>query len=222
MYDYLKGILISKQPSAHKGANIVIECADIGYSILTTRKTIENLGETGKNIKIFVSLIHREDAMILCGFFHKEDRDIFNILQSVSGVGLKVALVLLDEFSGCELISAVIKEDFKLLSRAKGVGAKLAQKIVLELKDKLINWQKTSPIDLDIEFQNAQNGVNFAQNNKISQNSISDAQSVLLSLGYSPIETKDALSFALKNALKDESEEILRLALSYLAPHSGL
>ena len=63
-------------------------------------------------------------------------------------MGVKSALVLLNEFSGCELISAVIRGDYKELSRAKGIGPKLAQKIIIELKDKLINWQKTAPIDL--------------------------------------------------------------------------
>lgn len=72
--------------------------------------------------------------MILCGFLNREDRDIFNILLSVSGVGMKVALVLLDEFSGYDLISAVIRGDFKELSRAKGVGSKLAQKLFSNLK----------------------------------------------------------------------------------------
>ena len=67
--------------------------------------------------------------MSLCGFLRKEDRDIFNILQSVSGVGMKMALTLLDEFSGFDLISAVIKEDSKLIATAKGIGPKLAQKI---------------------------------------------------------------------------------------------
>ena len=76
--------------------------------------------------------------MSLTGFLTKEERDIFNILQSVSGIGVKLALLILDEFSIAELIDIMIREDFKELSRAKGVGAKVAQKIILELKDKLI------------------------------------------------------------------------------------
>ena len=147
--------------------------------------------------------------MILCGFLNREDRDIFNILLSVSGVGMKVALVLLDEFSGYDLISAVIRGDFKELSRAKGVGPKLAQKIILELKDKLINWQKSSPVDVS-DISSTQK--------EMSEESLSEAQAVLLSLGYSVAEAKGAIKMACQSVTKsDSSEEILKEALRYLA-----
>ena len=147
--------------------------------------------------------------MILCGFLNREDRDIFNILLSVSGVGMKVALVLLDEFSGYDLISAVIRGDFKELSRAKGVGPKLAQKIILELKDKLINWQKSSPVDVS-DISSTQR--------EMSEESLSEAQAVLLSLGYSVAEAKGAIKMACQSVTKsDSSEEILKEALRYLA-----
>lgn len=71
-------------------------------------------------------------------FLHKEERDLFEILQTVSGVGVKAALTLIDEFSAAELVGVVIKEDYKEIARAKGIGQKSAQKIVLELKDKLL------------------------------------------------------------------------------------
>ena len=146
--------------------------------------------------------------MILCGFLNKEDRDIFNILLTVSGVGMKVALVLLDEFSGYDLISAVIRGDFKELSRAKGVGPKLAQKIILELKDKLINWQKDAPIDIsDITIESKD----------VSDDVLSESQAVLLSLGYSVQEAKKSLKLACQTAQKQTSEEILKEALHYLA-----
>lgn len=145
--------------------------------------------------------------MGLCGFANREDRDLFNILQSVSGVGVKVALVLLDEFSGCELIATVIKEDAKALSRAKGVGQKMAQKIILELKDKLINWQEKMPVDLsDVDAKD------------VDTADVSDAQAVLVSLGYTIEEIKPAIKSAIAKAGKNpKSEEILKLALTYLA-----
>ena len=208
MLDYIKGILVSKHAAGAKDASVVIENNNMGYLINTTTRNISLVGSEGTEIKMYTTLIHREDAMLLCGFLNKEDRDIFNILLSVSGVGMKVALVLLDEFSGCDLISVVIRGDFKELSRAKGVGPKLAQKIILELKDKLINWQKTTPIDiseLTIEDKN------------IPDESLSEAQAVLLSLGYSSQEAKSAIKVACKTAQKDSSEEILKEALSYLA-----
>ena len=122
---------------------------------------------------------------------------------------MKVALVLLDEFSGYDLISAVIRGDFKELSRAKGVGPKLAQKIILELKDKLINWQKSSPVDVS-DISSTQR--------EMSEESLSEAQAVLLSLGYSVAEAKGAIKMACQSVTKsDSSEEILKEALRYLA-----
>lgn len=208
MLDYIKGKLISKQTAGAKGASIVVENNNIGYFINTTNRNILSAGEEGTDIKVYTCLIHREDAMILCGFLNKEDRDIFNILTSVSGVGMKVALVLLDEFSGCDLISVVIRGDFKELSRAKGIGPKLAQKIILELKDKLINWQKTSPVDIsDISIDTKE----------VPQEAVTEAQAVLLSLGYSANEAKNAIKIACKTVKKASSEEILKESLQYLA-----
>ena len=207
MYDYIKGKLVSKQAIGTKGAAFVVENNGIGYFINTTVRNVSLAGTENSEIRVYTSFIHREDAMILCGFLNKEDRDIFNILLSVSGVGMKVALVLLDEFSGYELISAVIKGDFKELSRAKGVGPKLAQKIVLELKDKLINWQKTAPIEIPkIETEN-----------NLNTDDLTEVQAVLTSLGYNPEEIKRSIKFACTTVSKNSAEEILKEALGYLA-----
>ncbi len=207
MYDYIKGIIVQKQQNTPKGNFVTLECNNIGYLIETNLRTIGIIGDINKETKIYVSLTHREDFMGLCGFANREDRDLFNILQSVSGVGVKVALVLLDEFSGCELIAAVIKEDAKALSRAKGVGQKMAQKIILELKDKLINWQEKMPVDLsDVDVKD------------VDTADVSDAQAVLVSLGYTIEEIKPAIKAAIAKAGKNpKSEEILKLALTYLA-----
>lgn len=208
MLDYIKGTLISKLSTGSKGASFVVDNNNMGFLINTTARNVSLAPEENSGIKVYTTLIHREDAMLLCGFLNREDRDIFNILLSVSGVGMKVALVLLDEFSGYDLISAVIRGDYKELSRAKGVGPKLAQKIILELKDKLINWQKTAPVDVS----------DISEEKDISDESLSEAQAVLLSLGYSTQEAKDAIKAACRVVVKkDSSEEILKEALSYLA-----
>ena len=139
--------------------------------------------------------------MSLYGFLNKETRDIFQILLSVSGVGAKMALALLNEFDTCDLISLVIAGDFKELTRAKGVGPKLAQKIILELKDKLMKTELPKVSD------------------KLPHNqAIDDAQSIMLSLGYDNKEIEDALSKVM-NTIEDKSnpEEILRKALTTLS-----
>lgn len=205
MFDYIKGILAHKQQT-QKGCYLTVETNGIGYLVEITSKTLSILGQIGSDLKVYTVLLHREDRMSLCGFVHKEDRDIFKILTSVSGVGAKMALLLLDEFDSCEIISLVIKGDFKALTRAKGVGPKLAQKIILELKDKLINMQDTLPITIssDVEIKDEQ--------------AIQDAQTVLISLGYEREEIKKAVSNAL-NFVKDatNAEEILKETLKILS-----
>ncbi len=206
MYDYLKGHLVSKQINSYRGSHIVLDVNNVGYLIHTGKRTIEKITED--EIKVYVSLSHKEDSMSLTGFLTKEERDIFNILQSVSGIGVKLALLILDEFSIAELIDIMIREDFKELSRAKGVGAKVAQKIILELKDKLINWSNVTPVDVaDIETSK-----------EVEQDSIIEVQSVLISLGYSANEAKGAIKEVL-NYKKDctKTEDILKYSLEFLS-----
>lgn len=206
MYDYLKGKLVSKQINSYRGTHIVLDVNNIGYLISTGKRTIEKI--TDEEIKVYVSLSHKEDSMSLTGFLTKEERDIFNILQSVSGIGVKLALLILDEFSISELIDIMIRQDHKELSRAKGVGAKVAQKIILELKDKLITWSNVTPVDIaDIETTK-----------EVEQESIIEVQSVLISLGYSANEAKQAIKEVL-NYKKDctKTEDILKYSLEYLS-----
>lgn len=205
MFDYIKGVLAHKQQTS-KAAYLTVETAGIGYLLEITSRTMSLLGEVGSNVKIYTVLLHKEDSMSLCGFLHKEDRDIFKILTSVSGVGPKMALLLLDEFDSCELISLVIEGNFKELTRAKGVGPKLAQKIILELKDKLINLQSALPVTLStkVEVQDEQ--------------AVQDAQTVLMSLGYEREEIKKALSGAVVSVSQPASaENILKEALRILS-----
>lgn len=200
MYDYLKGIPVDKKKN-EKGCFLTVDVAGIGYLLeVTERDFIVNSLEDS-NTKFYVSLIHREDSMSLFGFLNKETRDIFQILLSVSGVGAKMAIALLNEFDACNLITFVIDGNFKELTRAKGVGPKLAQKIILELKDKLMKTELPKTACAMPQSQ-----------------AITDAQSIMLSLGYAEKEIEDALSKVILN-VEDESnpEEILRKALTCLS-----
>ncbi len=206
MYEYIKGKIVSKQADSYRGAYIVIEAGGIGYFASAGKNTISELN-VNDEIKIYVSLSHKEDSMSLTGFITKEERDIFNILRSVPGIGIKTALMILDEFSIPELINIMIREDAKELSRTKGVGAKSAQKIIIELKDKLINWSNVMPVDItDIDIKD------------IPQETVMEVQSVLVSLGYSVNEAKSAVKEVLKYK-KDNTntEDILKHSLEYLS-----
>lgn len=201
MYDYIKGNLTGKTNSS-KGVFLTVEAGGIGYLLEVTNRDYSE-AKIG-DIKVYTVLLHREDKMSLCGFLHKEDRDIFNILTSVSGVGSKMALTLLDEFISSELIGFVIDGNFKALTRAKGVGPKLAQKIILELKDKLMNYQNSEPIKI----------VSVKQ---VDNQALDDAQTVLNSLGYERKEIEDAMSKALTQLNNPSAEDILKESLKILS-----
>lgn len=204
MYDYIKGIIAGKNNTS-KGTYVTVEAYGIGYMLEITARDYYSLKENGSDVKVYTVLLHREDKMSLCGFLHKEERDIFNILTSVSGVGSKMALTLIDEFQSSEIIGLVIQGDYKELTRAKGVGPKLAQKIILELKDKLMNYKQDEPIEIK-SFK------------KQDSQAMDDAQTVLSSLGYERSEIKAAMSKAAAFLNENASaEDILKETLKILS-----
>lgn len=201
MFDYLKGVLTDKNfPFC------TIETNGIGYLLLVNYRTINNLPELNSEIKIYTKLIHKEDSMTLCGFISKQDRIIFDILTSVSGIGTKVALSLLDEFETNELIEAVMNDDHKKISRTKGVGPKMAQKIVLEIKDKLTKVETTTNLVISKK-----------ENSIISNETLSQTITVLESLGYNKNEYSSALDTAITQMKKDNAEELLKEVLKILS-----
>ncbi len=205
MYDYIKGVFTHK--TNIKGNYITIEAFGIGYRFEIMERDFITLPELNQELKVYTVLLHREDKMSLCGFLKREDRDIFNILTSVSGVGAKMALTLLNSFDVTDLVGFVLDGNYKELTRAKGVGPKLAQKIILELKDKLTTYQGSSS-------PTSNTGVkSFTP----SQN-IEDAQLVMLSLGYDKNEVSQAILKTLEKISSSASaEEILKESLKILS-----
>ncbi len=211
MINYLKGKIVHKQENSTYGCSFTVEVNNIGYLVLTNKRILDELPCENTDVTTYTSLIHKEDAMLLCGFKAREDRDLFNILQGVSGIGLRVALLLLEQFNACELASVVIKEDDKALSKTKGVGPKLAKKIILELKDKLINWRDTTDLSTS-----AVNKISF--DDEDLKQSYTEAETVLISLGYCKEEVDDGLEKALSKSInKQDSEDLLRIALQWIS-----
>ena len=205
MYDYIKGVFAYKT-SGEKGNFVTVEAGGVGYLLEVMDRDFALLPNLCDDIRLFSVLIHREDKMSLCGFLKREDRDIFNILTSVSGVGSKMALTLLNSFEVSDLVGFVLDGNYKELTRAKGVGPKLAQKIILELKDKLTSYAGNVPVKADscLTCESSQN--------------VEDAQMVLLSLGYSKDEVASAISGALARVQSGASaEDILKEALKILS-----
>ena len=201
MYDYFKGLITDKRKTS-KGLFITTEVTGTGYLLEVIERDFMALQIEEKiPQKIYVLMTHREDAMSLYGFSNKETRDIFQILLSVSGVGAKMAIALLNEFDACNLISLVIDGDFKELTRAKGVGPKLAQKIILELKDKLMKTELPK-----------------ASTSLPKSPAMDDTLSILLSLGYEEKEIEGAIA-KIMPTIEDSnnSEEVIRKALTCLS-----
>ena len=190
----VNGTLIHTEPGA-----AVVECGGVGFKCLTSMGTLRTLPAPGAQVKLYTKLNVREDAMDLFGFATLAELNCFQLLTSVSGVGPRVALSILSELSPEKLALAVAAGDSKALTRANGVGAKLAQRIVLELKDKV---KKMGGGVLE-GFAPA-GGVPSAAGNA------ANAVSALSVLGYTPT---DAASVAAKFDSSLPTEELIRLAL---------
>ena len=190
MYAFISGIL----DSASNGI-AVIDCNGIGYEINVSPSTMNKLTAPGKNIKLYTYLHVREDAMELFGFLSLEEKELYEILISVSGVGPKVGLAILSTLEPNSFIHAVINSDAKSIAKAPGVGPKLAQRIILELKDKFKGYG-TADLTLDTEIKS--DGAN-------------EAVEALTSLGYTVAEATKAVA-----GLDGTVEQIVGQALKNL------
>ncbi|WP_373532096.1 Holliday junction branch migration protein RuvA [Vampirovibrio sp.] len=206
MLSFLKGLLVSKAYESPKGAYFLVDMHGMGFEVLTSHRAIESSPMPGEQIQLFTALIVREDALFLVGFNTKEERDLFNILQSASGIGTKVALSLLSALSVSEIAQAVVSNNFNLLTKAKGVGNKLAQKMTLELKEKMMSWRSADFVS-GLESSGLLN----------PSEAFLEAESVLLSLGYQPEEIQRSFKAIEGDVEKDASEIVLRESLRWLA-----
>ena len=140
MYYYISGQVAHVEPYL-----AVIDCGGVGYACRTTSYTLSQI-KKGDKAKLFTYLSVREDAMDLYGFFSQEELKLFQQLISVSGVGPKAALAILSASSPANLAMSIITGDEKALTRAPGVGKKIAQRVILELKDKLAKGDRKSVV----------------------------------------------------------------------------
>ena len=131
MITQIKGRLIEKSPT-----ELVVDCNGIGYSINITLNTFSNIGND-ENIRLYTHLIVKEDSHTLFGFLSKSERSLFKLLISVSGVGASTARTMLSSMTTGEIISSINTEDVNSVQSIKGIGSKTAQRIILELKDKI-------------------------------------------------------------------------------------
>lgn len=179
----------------------VVECGGVGYGCRVTYNTLQRLPDIGQNVLLYTYLNVREDAVDLFGFYEKEELECFKLLITVNGVGPKAAIAILSELSPNSLRVAISQSDTKTITRAQGVGPKMAQRIVLELKDKV----GVAILDDD------DNGVSVSSGS--SSESKNEAVSALVALGYSQSEAQKAISNC---DLTKDTEQIIKDALKYL------
>ena len=178
MFYYVSG------PVAHMEANLaVIDCGGVGYACRTTNNTLSHL-QKGKPAKLYTHLNVREDAMELFGFSTENELNCFQLLISVSGVGPKAALSILSATTPANLALSIITGDEKALTCAQGIGKKIAQRVILELKDKLAKGQS---------FGTAGESYGGSGITVIPENKLSEASAALAVLGYSQGEINLAL-----------------------------
>ncbi|NBV08718.1 MAG: Holliday junction branch migration protein RuvA [Flavobacteriia bacterium] len=183
MIAQLQGKLIEKNPT-----EVVLDCGGIGYEVKISLNTFSSIG-SDEHLKLFTRLIVREDAHILYGFSSKEEREMFNHLISVSGIGPNIAMIMLSSLVPAEIAHAIQSEDVVTIQRVKGIGAKTAQRVIIDLKGKVLKYTEVS--------QNI---------SAVNNTNRFDALTALVSLGFDRKTTEKALE---KIDSGEESVEVL-------------
>ena len=195
MIDYIKGNLIELTP-----ADLVLECHGIGYKILVSLQTYEALN--GKSdVTVYIHHYLREDEELYYGFASKDERELFRLLIGVSGIGASTARMMLSSLTSDEIRNAILAEDINKIKSIKGIGLKSAQRLILELKDKVV---KGGGKDSTTLFQTG--------NSEVAE----EAVTALVMLGFTKANVTKAVSAILKESPTASLEEIIKLALKRL------
>ncbi|MEJ6748745.1 MAG: Holliday junction branch migration protein RuvA [Flavobacteriales bacterium] len=190
MIAHIKGRLVEKTPTY-----VVIDCNGVGYKLNISLQTYTSIED--ENCKLLTHLSVKEDSHTLYGFFTADERELFRQLISVSGVGPNTARMILSTYSALEIISYIISADVPAIQNVKGIGAKTAQRIIIDLKDKVGKGLETSDLL-------------FTQDNTVRD----EALSALLALGFTKKVAEKKLELVLKNYVGDVTvEDLVRKSL---------
>ncbi|MGH4137468.1 Holliday junction branch migration protein RuvA [Clostridium sp.] len=192
MYEYIKGTFVGINKDY-----IVVDNNGMGYKIYTSGSTMANMPKTDESVLLYIKQIVREDFIGLYGFITKDEIEMFTLVMSTNGVGAKAALSLLSICSVTNLKYAIVSGDEKTLQRAPGIGKKIAQRIILELREKI-----------HIEQSTVNNLSQLSGNDEAEDRKLIEVLGALMSLGYSEKEGEKALSatnktLSLENMIKD-------------------
>ena len=196
MIDYIKGEIIELTPT-----DIVLECHGIGYNILISVQTYSAL-DGKKEATVYIHHYLREDEELYYGFATKEERKMFRLLIGVSGVGAATARMMLSSLTVEEVQNAILSEDVNRIKSVKGIGLKSAQRIIIELKDKIVKGDET---DLSALFT------------KIDNKASEEATTALITLGFTKVNVNKAVNAVLKEDPTASVENIIRKSLQKLS-----
>ncbi|HSX11725.1 MAG TPA: Holliday junction branch migration protein RuvA [Chlamydiales bacterium] len=192
MYESIRGTLVDKTP-----LKAVVEAGGIGYRLTIPLSTYTRLPALEKPLQLFLSQVVREDSNTLYAFLTKEERDLFEILITVSGIGPKTGLAIVGHMEIGQFQRAISTADVRILSKIPGIGKKTAERLVIEMRDKFKGGKKSQPIAL-------------SHANEI----VSDAMNALLHLGYNPLEAQKAVLAAVEE--KKEEKDLGKIITAAL------
>lgn len=200
MYHYLNGKITEKTPVA-----VILDVNGIGYEVRVSLSTFSSLPNLGETVKLFTHFVVREDAQLLYGFATEEEREAFRLLISISGIGPKLAITLLSGVTLPELRRAIQEKNIPVLTAISGIGQKTAERVIVELKDKIGKAEVSA-------------GKELVHDASVSDQMVEDSILALVSLGYTKQKAKEAVQKTLKAMLgkKPSVEEIIRAALKHV------
>jgi Holliday junction DNA helicase RuvA len=194
MYEYVKGTVTELTPTY-----IVLEAGGVGYFVNISLQTYSSIGSL-RELQLWIHHVVREDAELMFGFFDKEEREIFRLLISVSGIGPNTARMILSSLSSSEVRTAIMQDDVRRLQGIKGIGMKTAQRMVVDLKDKVIKTIDSSVVS------------GAGSNARLRE----EALSALMMLGFTKAPAEKVLSGLLCKQQQYILEDLIKAALKQL------
>ena len=200
MIGQIRGILIEKKPP-----EILVDVGGITYEIQVPMSTLYQLPDVGQEVVLHTHFVVRDDAQFLYGFCHTKDKTLFRSLIRVNGVGPRMALVILSGMEPDEFVRVVRNNDVTAMVNMPGIGKKTAERLIVEMRDRLSEWQASEGAGSAPETQDSASTIKVFSK---------DAEAALIGLGYKPQQAARAIAQVLKDNLEiTDSEELIRLSL---------
>lgn len=200
MIGHIKGVLIEKSPP-----DICVDVQGVGYELQVPMNTFYRLPEIDHPVSLYTHFVVREDAQLLYGFYEARERELFRAVIKVNGVGPKLGLAILSGIETGDFVRMVHNDDVAALTKVPGIGKKTAERLLIEMRDKLKDWPESREAELALEGARP-----------VSDNLATDeAVSALLALGYKPKDAEKAIKSVAADGMT--SQELIRQALKLMA-----